>query len=254
MTINLARHRLMTATILPLIVSASFWSGTAAAQESDGWKFRITPYLWMLSMEGTTAALGQDVELDQSFSDILELLNIALSANMELSKGKFFVVFDTMYAQLESDVEGSGGSPIGGTIDIDLVIADLDVGYSINENFDLYAGVRYYNQDIGVTPNLLPQVTLGDDWTDFLLGFRVHAEMSEKWSFTGKLDGAVGGDSASAWYLQAVVQRHFGTNKHLDLGWRYYDVDYESGSGLSRFKWDVTHTGPVVGFSWQFGG
>jgi hypothetical protein len=244
----------MTATILPLIVSASFWSGAAVAQESDGWQFRITPYLWMLALDGTTAALGNDVEVDASFSDILDNLNIALSANMELSKGKFFVVLDTMYAQLEMDIAGPGGGAAGATIEIDLVIADLNVGYSVNENFGLYAGLRYYDQDIGVTPNMLPTVTLGDNWTDFILGFRVSSDLGEKWSFIGKLDGAVGGDSNSAWYLQAVLARHFGTNKHLDLGWRYYDVDYESGSGLSRFKWDVTHTGPVIGFSWQFGG
>ena len=208
----------------------------------------------MLSLDGTTAMLGQDVDIDASFSDILDNLNIALAANMELSKGKFFVVFDPMYAQLEMDFAGPGGGPVGGTIEIDMVIADLDVGYSINENFDLYAGARYYDQDISITPNMLPAIPLGDDWTDFILGFRVHASMSEKWSFMGKLDGAVGGDSESAWYFQAFVLRHFGSKMHLDLGWRYYDVDYESGSGITRFKWDVLHSGPVVGFSWQFGG
>lgn len=254
MTFNLARRRVLTAAILSLTISASIWPGTATAQESDGWKFRITPYLWMLGLDGTTAALGNDVDVDASFSDIVDVLNIALSANMELSKGKFFVIFDTMYAQLETDYAGPGGGPVGGTADIDMVIADLDVGFSINENFDLYAGARYYDQDIKVTPNLLPQVTLGDDWTDFILGFRVRTSMSDKWSFMGKLDGAIGGDSDSAWYLQAVLLRHFGSNKHLDLGWRYYDVDYESGSGPTRFKWDVAHSGPVIGFSWEFGG
>ena len=79
---------------------------------------------------------------------------------------------------------------------------------------------------------MLPQIPLGDSWTDSLLGIRVHNDISDKWSFTAKLDGAVGGDSDSAWYLQAIASRHFGTNKHLDLGWRYYSVDYESGSGL----------------------
>ncbi len=59
--------------------------------------------------------------------------------------------------------------------------------------------------------------------------------MSDKWSFVEKLDGAVSGDSESALYVQAVPLRHFGSNKHLDLGWRYYDVDYESGSGVTRF-------------------
>ena len=252
MAYKLARRRVLAAATLSLIVSASFWPGTASAQESDGWKFRITPYLWMLGFEGTTAVLGEDSELDVSFGDVLDLLNIALSANMELSKGKFFVVFDPMYAQLEADIVGP--DPIGGKMDIDLVIADLNVGYSVNENFGLYAGARYYDQDISITPNMLPKVSLGDDWTDFILGFRVQTSMSDKWSFAGKLDAAVGGDSDSAWYLQAVFLRHFGSNKHLDLGWRYYDVDYESGSGVTRFKWDVAHSGPVVGFSWEFGG
>ena len=100
---------------------------------------------------------------------------------------------------------------------------------------------------------MAPEIGLGDDWTDFLLGIRARGEISEKWSFAGKFDAAVTGDSESAWLLQAMLLRHFGDNKHLDLGWRYYDVDYESGSGLTRFKWDVAHSGPVVGFSWQFG-
>ena len=252
MNIKNATQRVLTVATLSLIVSASFWPDTASAQESDSWKFRITPYLWMLGLDGTTAALGSDADVDASFSDILDVLNIALFVNMELSKGKFFLVFDPSYSQLEADYAGPG--PIGGTIDVDMVIADLNVGYMINENFDVYAGARYYDQDIKVTPNLLPAVSLGDSWTDYLLGIRFRGNLSEKWSFAGKLDGAVGGDSDSALYLQAVFLRHFGSNKHLDLGWRYYDVDYESGSGLTRFKWDVAHSGPVIGFSWEFGG
>ena len=252
MTLRLARHRVLATALVSLTVSASFWPGAVAAQESDSWQFRITPYLWMLGLDGTTALLGQDVEVDASFSDILDNLNIALSANMELSKGPLFFVFDPMYAALEMDFVGPG--PVGGTIDIDLLIADLNVGYSIDENFGFYAGLRYYDQDISITPNMMGNVSLGDDWTDYLLGIRVRTEMSDKWSFAGKLDGAVGGDSDSAWYFQVVLLRHFGRNMHLDLGWRYYDVDYESGSGPTRFKWDVAHSGPVVGFSWEFGG
>jgi hypothetical protein len=253
MTSSSSRRPMLTAAILSLTVSASLWSGAINAQESDNWEFRLTPYLWFLGLDGTTSVLGQDVDVDASFGDILDVLNIALFVNMELSKGKFFVVFDPMYSQLEAEFETSGSLTTGGTVDIDMVIADLNVGYKIGENFDLYAGMRYYDQDIGITPNALPVApTLGDDWTDFILGFRVRASVSEKWSFKGKLDGAVGGDSESAWYLQAVMLRHFGSNKHLDLGWRYYDADYESGSGVSRFKWDVVHSGPVIGFSWKF--
>ncbi len=100
---------------------------------------------------------------------------------------------------------------------------------------------------------MLPEIPLGDDWTDFLLGVRVNNEISQNWSFTGLLEAAVAGDSESAWLAQAMFLRHIGDNKHFDIGYRYYDVDYESGSGLTRFKWDVAHAGPVVGFSWEFG-
>jgi len=254
MTCTQIKQRGLAVAMIMLIVSASIWSSTATAQESDEWKFRITPYLWMLSLEGTTAALGQDVDVDASFSDIFDVLNIALFVNMELSKGKFFVVFDPMYAQLEMDFAGPEGTPIGGKLEVDIVIADLNFGYSFDENFGIYAGARYYDQDLTLTPNLLPQQALGDDWTDFIVGLRGGGKVSENWSFMGKMDAAVGGDSESAFYFQAVLLRHFGDNKHLDIGWRHYDVDYESGAGPTRFKWDVAHSGPIVGFSWEFGG
>lgn len=247
---KLPRRRNFSATILIIMVCVLSTPGVVTAQESDGWNFRITPYIWMLALDGTTAAMGNDVPLKADFGDILDLLNIALSANMELNNGKWFVVLDPMWADLEAPIDTGG--PIGGNVEITLVIIDALVGISLSEHFDIYAGARYYDQDITVIPNTLPEIPLGDDWTDFLLGVRVNGEISDKWSFSGKLDGAVGGDSDSAWYAQAMFLRHIGDDKHFDIGYRYYDVDYESGSGLSLFKWDVAHSGPVIGFSWGF--
>ena len=251
MIFKLARHSTLATAILALSISALLMPGVVTAQESDGWKFRLTPYLWALGLDGTTAAMGNDVPLDASFSDILDLLNIALSANMELNNGKWFVVLDPMWADLEAPIDTGG--PIGGKVEIELIIVDALVGFSLNENFDVYAGARYYDQDITIVPDMAPEIPLGDSWTDYMLGIRVHNDISDKWSFSAKLDGAVGGDSDSAWYLQAIASRHFSKNRHLDLGWRYYSVDYESGSGPTRFLWDVDHSGPVIGYSWEFG-
>ena len=240
----------LTTAILTLSVLIMFAPGVTTAQESDGWNFRITPYLWMLGLDGTTAALGSDVPIKADFGDILDLLNLALMANMEFNNGTWFVVLDTQWSDLEAPIETGG--PFGGKIEIELIIIDGLVGVAVHENIDIYIGARYYDQDITVIPNMLPSVGLGDDWTDILVGFRVNNDFADKWSFAGRVDAAIGGDSDSAWLLQAMLLRHFGDNKHLDLGWRYYDVDYESGSGLTRFKWDVAHSGPVVGFSWEF--
>jgi hypothetical protein len=224
----------------------------ASAQQEDDSYFRITPYLWMLGLDGTTAVLGQDADVDASFSDILDVLNIALSANMEWNNGKWFLILDPMWADLEMDFQTPDPLPISGNIEIELWIVDALVGLELTENFDVYTGGRYYNQDITIIPSLAPSVGLGDDWTDFILGVRAHTSMNDNWSLSGKIDAAVAGDSDSAIYAQAVFMRHFGENKHLDLGYRYYAVDYESGSGLNRFLWDVAHSGPVVGFSWEF--
>ena len=251
MIFKLARQSKLATAIITLSVSALLMPGVVTAQEGDGWKFRLTPYLWALGLDGTTAALGSDVPVKADFGDILDLANFAFSANLELSNGKWFIVADPMYADLEAPIE-TGGS-IGGTTKIELVILDALVGFSLNENFDVYAGARYYDQDITIVPDMAPEIPLGDSWTDFLLGIRVNNEISEKWSFTGKLDGAVGGDSDSAWYAQALFVRQIGDNKNFGIGYRYYDVDYESGSGLTLFKWDTAHSGPLFAFSWLFG-
>jgi len=62
--------------------------------------------------------------------------------------------------------------------------------------------------------------------------------------------------STTQWAPPGAPSHQYSINENFGLyaGLRYYDVDYESGSGATRFKWDVTHTGPVVGFSWEFGG
>ena len=104
----------LTTAILTLSVLIMFAPGVTTAQESDGWNFRITPYLWMLGLDGTTAALGNDVPLKADFGDILDLLNLALAANMEFNNGEWFVVLDTMWAVQSSPREISGA--ILGTI------------------------------------------------------------------------------------------------------------------------------------------
>lgn len=253
MGVSRLKKGLLVGVLTTLSAMTLFSSGTAMAQHDDDSFFRVTPYLWMLGIDGQTAVLGQNADVEAEFSDLLDALNFALMVSMEWNRGNGFVYLDPMFSALEINFETPGPLPLGGTVESDMIIADLGAGYEINDTFDIYAGVRYFDNDITVTPNTIPTpASIGDDWTDFLLGFRVHTELGEKWSVAGKADVAVAGDSDSAYYLQFIFMRHFGENKHLDIGWRHYDVDFESGSGASRFLWDIEHTGPIVGFSWEF--
>ncbi len=238
-------------TVAAVLACCSF-GNSAVAQDDGGWDFRITPYIWMIALEGETAALGQNVPVEADFGDILDRLNMALSFNFEANNDQYFFILDAMYADLELEVEPN--PIVSANIEVELVIVDALVGASISDTFDLYTGVRYYDQDITVTPAMLPSIGLGDDWSDWVFGVRAQAPVSDKWSFAGRLDTKLVGDSDSMWYWQFVFSRHFGRNDqmHLDLGYRYYDVNYESGTGLTRFLWDVEQTGPIVGYSWNF--
>ena len=45
--------------------------------ESSGWHFRVAPYLWMVALNGDVTVKGQESDLDLSFNDIWDELNIA---------------------------------------------------------------------------------------------------------------------------------------------------------------------------------
>lgn len=249
---NISRYRKSLACLLTAIVACSFMGSNAVAQDGDGWDFRITPYIWFMSIEGETAVAGQNVDVEASFSDILDSLNVALSVNFEANNGTFFFVLDGLYSDLELDIEPN--SFISASAETQIVVFDALVGVNISEYFDLYTGARYNSQDITVIPTMLPSFELGDDWLDYLIGVRAKGPVSDNWAFSGRLDTAFAGDSRSMWYLEVMFHRYFGRNKnmHLDLGFRFLTVDYESGSGLTRFLWDVDQYAPVVGYSWTF--
>ena len=247
-----SRQKKRVGFVLTAVLCLSMFGNNAFAQDDGGWDFRITPYLWMISLDGETAVAGQNVPVEADFSDILDNLNGALAANFEANNGQYFFILDAMYAQLELNVDTN--PVIAATVEIDLVIFDGLVGVSISDTFDLYTGVRYYDQDIDVIPAMLPTVSLGDSWTDSVIGVRAQGPVSDKWFFTGRVDTKLAGDSQSMWLMDFFFSRYFGRNNqmHLDLGARIYDVEYESGVGATRFLWDVEQAGPVVAYSWNF--
>lgn len=248
---HIFRRKKYLASLFAVVLAFSFLGNNAVAQDGDGWEFRITPYLWALGLDGETAVLGQNVPVEADFGDLLDLLNIALAANFEANNGDFFFILDAMYAELE--VTADPNAIINPRVDIELIMTDALIGASVSEHFDIYAGLRYMDQDITIVPSMLPTtIGLGDDWSDWVIGVRAHGDVSDKWFFSGRLDSKFTGDSESNWFGQFIFSRRFGSSMHLDLGYRWLLSEYTSGSGLSRFLWNVDQTGLIVGYSWNF--
>ena len=69
------------------------------------WSLSLTPYLWMMSVDGTLSAKGVSAPIDMSFRDILDVLDFASAARLEGHRGRWGFFLDGNYAKLgmESD-------------------------------------------------------------------------------------------------------------------------------------------------------
>ena len=67
------------------------------------WQLSVTPYLWATALKGDVRVGRTKRQVDASFNDILDNLNGALMLSLELRKGRFGLLSDTVYADLEDN-------------------------------------------------------------------------------------------------------------------------------------------------------
>ncbi len=257
---NEVSSRMIQAVLLSGILLAA-WATPSLAQriaeqDSDGWSIRLTPYLWGVSLDGTSAiSVLPPLDIDASFSDILSNANYALQLHAEFEKGPWTFVIDPTVMSLEVDISNEV-PPVSGDIDIDMWFVEAWAGYQFAPSWELLAGVRWQSQEIapGVTlgpvPLSIPKVDV--DWTDVFFGARFWKNLGSRWILTARMDMLALGDSDSSWNVSAFLNRRFGRNMALNLGYRYYTVEYQEGRGLSLYDWDMDMSGPVVGYTWEF--
>ena len=250
-----------------------------AAPASAPWELSLTPYVWALSVKGDVGVGRTEAHVDASFSDILDDLNIAVMLTLELRKGRFGLLSDTIYANLEDSaatlhdrvkikatanmlIQNLAGTYRLGTWQL----ADFAQAGPLSVTVDPYAGIRYTYLDTELKGRLdLPD--LGVDarrtteadkhWVDPIVGLRTAWTLGEQFSLI--LLGDVGGISTNSQYSAegvALIGYRFGLfgqdDANLVAGYRALHQKYEDGDGRSRFDWDVTMHGPIAGLTITF--
>ena len=86
-----------------LCVLFIFSCTSAWAQDSDDWDWKITPYLWLMGIEGSLSIGDTEQDIDASFGDLLSDLEIAGEVYAEVGKGKHAVHIDYSYFRLRPD-------------------------------------------------------------------------------------------------------------------------------------------------------
>jgi len=268
MTLN-PRTLVLAAVLAALSLSpAPAQAQAAAAAPGSGWTFDLTPYIWGVAMSGDVqgGALPA-INIDMSFSDILENLDAGLLGAFEARKGRWGMLFDAIYMKLEGSGTASrtGPGPIGATA---TASADLEltqkmfaaaVAYRMQEGrapIDVIGGLRYSKIEADATINGSFFAQAGTvarsaekDWVDPYIGVRALYPIANHWTLVSYVDiGGLGVGSDFTW--QAVLGANYEISKTFaaKFGYRYLSVDYDKDG----FVYDMANSGLYLGLGIRF--
>ncbi|MCC6297047.1 MAG: hypothetical protein IT469_10105 [Pseudomonadales bacterium] len=242
------------------VAVATLLACAPALAADEEWQHTVVLFGIGASIDGKAGIGSVSADVDVGFDDILDNLEFGAMGTWRAERGRWAVVTDLIYMALEQEKNGLG--PFGGTrakVEADQLILELDGSWAVTDRLDAYGGLRYWNlhSELDVAGGGPLGETLSaamtEDWVDPLVGLRYVAPLSEHWDFIVRGDiGGFGVGSDFAWHASAFANWQFSEHGSLLLGYRHVDVDYDDGSGSSRFLWDVAEGGPTVGFAWQF--
>ena len=230
---------------------------TAPVVTEGGWTFTIAPYFWAAGMSGQVSQFGLPVvDVDASFSDILNNLDFAAMAIAEARNDRFSIFGDLIYVKLST----GGTTPRGilaTTVDVksSTFTGLIGAGYSVFQSnvghLDVVAGVRFWSvdTDIGFTGGILNGVSASDGatWADGMVGVRGNYSITPEVYLTGW--GLVGAGGADVdWDVAAAVGYKFNDRFSAVAGYRALGVNYEDNG----FLFDVVEQGPILGLVIHF--
>ena len=129
-------------------------------QRPGPWAFRIEPYGWLTGIDGSTGIGPIITDIDQSFSDIFDNINMAAALQFEARHGRWGFIADGFYADLGNS--GSPSGPLYDSVDVDMkqFIGELAVAYRVYESpsafVDVYGGMRYNDLSMDFEASLDP--------------------------------------------------------------------------------------------------
>lgn len=259
----------LISVLLALVVALPAGATEKAEPASeDDWKFDAVLWPWFMSLDGDVTVKGNTADVDMSFSDIWDNLNIALMARLEASKGRWGFSINPIYGEMESE---TGTTILNQPTSIDVTIKMFMMAFAVNYRFGPFP---LGHHDEGTTPTItiLPQLganytyldadveirsfkdrsgSESQDWVDPFLGTRTILDLTPRWHIV--LSGNVGGFGAGSdvtWAAHALGGYRVDLSERLEgrilVGYRALYQDYEDGSGSDRFAWDTTMHGPVL--------
>jgi hypothetical protein len=238
---------LMTVALL-LSVPAMAQAQTAG---EDDWSAIFVLYLLGPTLDGTVGIGPVGGDVDMSAGDVFSALDRAFLGIYAGEGERWGVVADLVYMDLsEDDISGPAGI-LRGEVGNKQFTGLVSASYRVSEQTRLLAGFMYTDvtADIRISGPMNSRFAeRSESWVDPVVGVLFNSPFGDRWDFSAlaQVGGGVGADLAYG--LTASLAWKFGKSTSLTFGYRYLYFDYEDGSGVGRFKFDMKQHGPALGF------
>jgi hypothetical protein len=236
----------------------SIWSHPAAAQTSGAaYKYEVSPYFWFSGLKGTVGARDRTAEVDASFRDIFDNLNLGAMGTFEVRWDRWRLLVDTLYINVSAERATAGALFTDAEVTVKMFILDPEIGYAVfrgeRAEFDVFGGVRYWH-----LKNELNLISGGVErihavhtrsWADPIVGGKYRWEFWNSMYVTVKAD--VGGFNAAAnidWQAFGGIGLKFNDRISGVMGYRHLAVDY----GKDGFIFDTGMKGLILGLGISF--
>ncbi|WP_300000916.1 hypothetical protein [uncultured Cedecea sp.] len=275
---------------LPLFIALSLYAIQAAsaiatppeqAQEprkKPDWTLQVTPFLWAASLNGKVSPFqrGSTLDVDKSFSDVMEHLRVGGFLNIWARQQRFVLSGNLMYVDTR-DARASGplsafqipglgitipaGANVEGKVDSTQFMATLLGGYRVLDTpeytLDMLGGMRFWHisNSVSVTTSH-PAIgshsaSYSEDfkWVDPLVGMRAFFPLGDNWSVQSEADiGGFGAGSDLTWSVLASATYSFTDTLSASAGYKALKVNYDHNGHV----YNTLLSGPVVGMTWRF--
>jgi hypothetical protein len=256
------------------------------------WTFSVTPYSWLSGLNGHTTVKRRTTDIDADAIEVLEHLDgVPWMSYGEARLGRFALYGDIVYAPLGVDGRATRtfgrvtlDAALG--VEVEQTIAEVGAVYEVASwrtggltgygpgltAVDVLAGARYWRQDVEVhlaltgTLDLSGLVVSGNravaragdvEWVDPVVGLRLRHRLAPGHELMLRGDvGGFGAGSTFTWNVLGAYSWQFAMQAGVTysgiLGYRALGVDFEKGSGASRYEYDAVQHGPLIGLTASF--
>jgi hypothetical protein len=230
-----------------------------AQPEGAGWQYQVQAYALFPNMKGETGIADlPTVTVDEDPQDIFDNLQMGAMLYLEARNDTWAFSSDVLYMDLGSDIEPLDGTGIvtlaDGHVDVSQTGWELAAMRRLAPWFELGLGVTYNQIDVDVDLSITSPLGttdrsagLEENWIDPTIVMRGTWPIDDKWFVQARGNiGGFGVGSDLMWQVMADVGYRPSEKWFVAFGYRVIDIDYENGSGLDRFVYDVRTFGPQL--------